>query len=73
MSQVTNKFFPSTIDLIVKVISCGYQLCKFTYHGVTKPNKQQSMTITIKYFNYLEQSKGKTIITYFVYIKIRLQ
>ena len=31
------------------------------------------MTITIKYFNYLEQSKGKTIITYFVYIKIRLQ
>ena len=38
MSQVTNKFFPSTIDLIVKVISCGYQLCKFTYHGVTKPN-----------------------------------
>ena len=38
MSQVTNKFFSSTIDLIVKVISCGHQLCKLTYHGVTKPN-----------------------------------
>ena len=35
---MTKKFCSSTIDLIVKVISCGRQLCKFTYHGVTKPN-----------------------------------